>query len=117
MPPTAPLEPPGPYAEPRQVADIDSCGFYHAMSLPGIGEVLGEVDLRGGVADYLGHVDLTGRDVLEVGTADGFLCFEMEKRGARVTACDLSPADDWDLVPYAGAPHPTFPEERRQRIV
>jgi hypothetical protein len=89
------------YATPRVVTDVGQCHFYHTMDIPGHGLVPGEWDLRGGVDDYLGHADLRGKRVLEVGTASGFLCFEMERRGADVVAYDLSDRQEWDMVPYA----------------
>jgi hypothetical protein len=91
-----------PYASPRVVTDLADCIFYHSMDLPGHGTVHGLVDLRGGVDEYLGGVDLHGKRVLEMGTADGFLCFEMERRGADVVAYDLSEAQHWDFVPASG---------------
>ncbi len=90
------------YASPRQIADISECYFYHTIELPGYGLMVGEWDLREGVDAYLGNVHLAGKRVLEVGTANGFLCFEMERRGADVVAYDLSAEDDWDIVPYGG---------------
>jgi SAM-dependent methyltransferase len=89
------------YAQPRTVADPESCIFYHTIDIPGYGTMKGEWDLRRGVDRYLGKVDLTGKRVLEMGTANGFLCFEMERRGADVVAVDLSEEQSWDLVPFA----------------
>jgi len=91
-----------PYAPPRQVDSPAECVFYHTIDLPGFGLMPGEWDLRPGVDDYLGRVDLRGQRVLELGAANGFLTFEMEKRGAEVVAVDLCEAHDWDLVPYGG---------------
>lgn len=93
----------GPYARPRLVTDLADCAFYHSMDLPGHGTVEGLFDLRGGVDEYLGGVEVRGKRVLELGTADGFLCFEMERRGAEVVAYDLSEAHRWDFVPAAGS--------------
>jgi hypothetical protein len=92
-----------PYASPHHVSDPRDCYFYHTMELPGHGLVKGEWDLRDGVAEYLGSVDLAGKRVLEIGTASGFLCFAMEKRGAEVVAHDLSPEQSADIVPFARA--------------
>jgi hypothetical protein len=39
-----------------------------------------------------------------MGTASGYLCFEMEKRGADVVAFDLEPGGRIDLVPLAAHP-------------
>lgn len=90
------------FAAPRLVESLEDCCFYHTVDLPGLGTVVGPWDLRGGVDDYLGHVDLRGKTVLEPGPASGFLTFEMERRGAAVTAYDLSEDQEWDIIPYAG---------------
>ena len=95
---------PGLYAEPREVNGLDECWFYHTVDVPGVGTVPGEWDLRAGVDDYLGRVPLAGKRVLELGTASGFLCFEMEKRGADVVAFDLAPGSPPDLIPLAAHP-------------
>jgi Methyltransferase domain len=91
-----------PYASPIGVSSIDECYYYHTMDVPGHGVVRGEWDLRRGVDAYLGNEPLAGKRVLEVGTASGFLCFEMERRGAEVVAYDLGPGDLWDVVPFGG---------------
>ena len=96
---------PSPYAEPRLVSNLEDCLFYHTMDLPGVGVVEGPWDLREGVAKYLGGVDFGGKRALDVGTASGFLCFEMERRGAEVVAYDLNEScDGWDIVPFGGRP-------------
>src|SRR5947209_7407317 len=105
----------GVFAPAREVTDLGQCVFYHTMEIPGYGLVNGAWDLRGSVGAYLGGVDLHGRRVLEMGTASGFLCFEMEKRGAEVVAYDLSEKQDWDLVPFAGREMPP-PFERKAMI-
>lgn len=91
-----------PYAPPRLVEDLRDCLFYHTVDLPGFGTIEGLFDLRPGVDEYLGGVELRGKRVLELGTADGFLCFHMERQGARVVAYDLSEGHPWDFVPFAG---------------
>ncbi len=90
------------YAAPTYVEDVADCWFYHTIDLPGLGTVAADWDLRGGVDDYLGHVPLAGKRVLELGTASGFLAFEMEKRGAEVVAFDLAPGLAPDVLPLAG---------------
>ena len=75
------------------------CLFYQAIELPGIGLIDGSWDHRETADDYLGHVDFSGRRVLDVGPANGFFSFEMERRGGEVTALDLGPEGDWDTVP------------------
>lgn len=85
----------------RVVNSIEECEFYHYMDLPNDGEVKGKWDLRSGVDEYLGNVNFKNKKVLEFGTCSGFLCFEMEKRGAEVIAFDISEKVEWDMVPYA----------------
>jgi len=102
-----------PYAAARTVTDPNDCIFYHTMDLPGVGVVEGPWDLRAGAEDYLGRVAFPGKRALDVGTASGFLCWEMERRGAEVVAYDLSEqSQSWDLVPFGGSPDPTFAAER-----
>lgn len=91
----------GVYEEPREITDIRECDFYHTMDIPGHGQVQGEWDLRGKEYAYLGKIDFSKKRVLEIGTADGFLCFHMERMGADVVAFDLSEKQAWDMVPFA----------------
>ncbi len=91
----------GPYARRADVPALADCYFYHTMDLAQHGLVAGEWDLRGRIHAYLGHEPVAGKRVLEVGTASGFVCFEMERDGAEVVAYDLSSATPWDVVPYA----------------
>jgi hypothetical protein len=78
----------------------EDCLFYQAIELPGIGLVNGSWDHRQTASDYLGLADFMGRRVVDVGPANGFFSFEMERRGADVTALDLGPEGDWDAVPH-----------------
>jgi hypothetical protein len=82
------IDSPG-FQPPRLIENLGDCSFYHAMDLPGYGFQAGHWDLRKDVDNYLGKQDFRGKSVIDVGTASGFLCFEMEKRGADVTAFDL----------------------------
>jgi 2-polyprenyl-3-methyl-5-hydroxy-6-metoxy-1,4-benzoquinol methylase len=88
------------YAEPRHVADAGECRFYHRMELPGLGITPGDWDLRGRADDYLGQVELAGKRVLDVGTASGFLTFEMERRGADVVSFDAASAGLIQMMPF-----------------
>jgi SAM-dependent methyltransferase len=72
------------------------------MDLPGIGVIRGTFDFRDTAACYLGNVDFQGKRVLEIGPATGFFTYYMEAQGAEVVSVDLSPDDEWDVVPYAG---------------
>jgi len=89
------------YSKPRVIRDINQCYFYHTIDLPGHGTVEGNWDIRAGINDYLGGIDFKGKRVPDVGTANGMLCFEMERQGAEVVAFDLSKDYEWDLVPFA----------------
>jgi hypothetical protein len=88
------------YASPPAVVPrLQECLFYQAIDIPGHGVQPGIWDLRPGIDQYLGDVDYRGRRVLEVGTANGFVCFEMERRGADVVAFDLAEDLTYDAPP------------------
>ncbi len=89
------------YAEPpRNPPLLRDCDFYHTIQLPGYGLQRGQWDLRAGVDAYLGGIDFRGKRALEIGTASGFVCFEMERRGADVVAFDLAEALTYDAPPF-----------------
>jgi hypothetical protein len=90
------------YARPREVTSPSECWFYHTMELDGFGVIAGQWDLRAGPDDYLGNVEFAGKRVLEIGTASGFLCFQMERHGAEVVAFDIAEGQMWDFVPMHG---------------
>jgi hypothetical protein len=69
------------------------------MELPGLGPQQGSWDLRAGLDDYVGGLDYGGLRVFEVGTADGYICFELESRGADVVALDLPEGALYDARP------------------
>ncbi len=100
---------PRPLASPRHVTDRSLCAFYHSMDLPS-GPVEGHWDLRGRIVDYIGGVDVAGRSVVDVGTASGFLSFEMERLGASVVSFDAESADNVAFVPIHDQPQVTQPE-------
>jgi SAM-dependent methyltransferase len=88
------------FARPEMVAGHEG-PFYHAMHVPGRGDVAGDWDLRGDLGTYLGRVDYRDAVVLDIGASDGFLAFEIEKRGATVVTVDL-PRNAWpDLFPLS----------------
>ena len=70
------------------------------MDLPGLKEVGIGWDLRETINEYLGGFDFRGKRALDVGTASGFLSFEMEKRGAEVVSFDMATSAQWQLVPF-----------------
>jgi SAM-dependent methyltransferase len=88
-------------APPRYVDALSNCFFYHTMDLPGLGEVKGHWDLRGRFDDYVGHTEVSGKRVLDVGTATGFLSFEAEARGAAaVVSFDMAEPRQLTLLPF-----------------
>ena len=93
------------YVPPWEVNDLKECSFYHVMDLPSIGTVGNTWDLRKTIHDYLGRFDFKGQRVLDVGSASGYLTFEMERRGASVVSFDIEAGSEWNCVPYAS---PTF---------
>jgi tRNA (mo5U34)-methyltransferase len=70
--------------------------WYHSIEVePGV-VTPGWFDLRP-VVDRLPWPDMRGRRCLDIGTYDGFLAFEMERRGAsEVVAVDIADPDEWD---------------------
>ncbi len=89
------------YAEPRHVEGVSDCFFYHTMTLPGLGEVRGQWDLRDRFDDYIGGVELDGKSVIDIGTATGFLSFEAEKRQAiRVLSFDIGDSRHQHFLPF-----------------
>ena len=76
----------------KQIADLDSLGWYHTIELPGGRALRGlqSVDLlRKRLSRFPIGGDLRGMRVLDVGAWDGWFSFEMERRGAQVVALDL----------------------------
>lgn len=76
--------------------EIGATLWYHTMELaPGV-VTPGWFDLRG-VVDRLPWPDVSGKRCLDIGTYDGFIAFELERRGAaEVVAIDIPDHNDWD---------------------
>jgi tRNA (mo5U34)-methyltransferase len=80
--------------------------WYHTIELPGGVVTPGWFDLRS-VVDKLPWPDVRGKRCLDVGTYDGFLAFELERRGAaEVVALDIPNHEDWDWPPDVRAKGP-----------
>jgi SAM-dependent methyltransferase len=88
------------FARAPESLTLADCDFYHVMDLPGVGLTTGQWDLRAGVNAYLGGFDFSGKRVLEIGPASGFLTFEMERRGAEVVSVEVTDEPGWDFVPF-----------------
>jgi SAM-dependent methyltransferase len=90
---------------PEEAPTLEECGFYHSIELPGLGLQHGQWDLRPGIDEYLGKTDFRGLRVLEIGPANGFVTFELERRGATVVAVDLPETAVYDPRPSAVPAH------------
>lgn len=104
------------YATDPGPVKLEDCYFYHTMEVPGAGLRRGAWDLRSNLHSYLGKLDFSGKRVLEMGTADGAICYHLEKLGAEVVAYDLGPQTPWDLVPYADLDNETYDAECRDCV-
>lgn len=71
--------------------------WYHTIQLPHGIVTPGAYDHRPLVPHYGIPADLEGKRVLDVATNDGFWAFELERRGAKVTALDIDTTDELDL--------------------
>ncbi|MFQ5823491.1 MAG: class I SAM-dependent methyltransferase [bacterium] len=72
--------------------------WYHVLDLGNQIVTDGDYDIRPLLPYYGIPEDLQGKTVLDVGRGSGFFSFEFERRGADVTATDLSSFFDWDFV-------------------
>lgn len=82
----AAFAPPDAQAIARRVLELE---WYHALELPHGIVTPGRADHRRQKHRYGLPEDMTGMRALDVATFDGFWAFEMERRGADVTAVDI----------------------------
>jgi tRNA (mo5U34)-methyltransferase len=82
--------------------------WYHSIEVaPGV-VTPGVFDLRS-IVDRLPWPDVGGKRCLDVGTYDGFLAFELERRGAsEVVASDIADHEQWDWPPHLRKRGPEF---------
>jgi tRNA (mo5U34)-methyltransferase len=78
---------------------ISKVTWYHTIDLPGGVVTPGEFDHRPLVPHYGLPDDLSGRRALDVATNNGFWAFELEKRGADVSAVDVGSVAGLDFPP------------------
>ncbi len=76
---------------------IASISWYHTLELPGGIVTPGQFDHRPVLPRYGLPADMAGKRSLDVATFDGFWAFEMERRGADVTAIDLDDLRELDF--------------------
>ncbi len=77
--------------------EVSAHPWYHTIELPGGIVTNGVYDHRPLLAVCGLPDDLRGKTALDVGSADGFWSFELERRGAAVTAVDIETTADVDL--------------------
>lgn len=68
---------------------LDSFSFYHTIELPNGTFCCGEWDHRDVIQCYGIPESLHSQTAIDVGCRDGFFTFELERRGAKVTALDI----------------------------
>src|SRR5579862_1291456 len=78
----------------KQLHELARLGWYHSMELPD-GRVIPGFQtldvLRNRIAQFPLPADLHGKRALDIGSWDGWFSFELERRGAQVTAVDSTP--------------------------
>lgn len=90
------------YEHPWPMPARSECFFYHTMAYPNGDSVQGGwtmPDFQG----YIGGYDVSGKTVLDVGAASGYLSFAAEKEGAIVTALDAATTKEFRHFPFASA--------------
>lgn len=78
-------------------ARVREISWYHTIELPDGRRTPGQFDHRELLPHYGLPADLSGKRALDIATFDGYWAFEMEKRGAEVTAIDLDDPHEWDF--------------------
>ncbi len=93
--------------------EVRGVAWYHSIELPGGIVTPGIQDTRGTLRHVPLPERLDGLRCLDVGTADGFWAFEMERRGAaEVVGIDVERAEDLD---WPGIPDPAALAYQRRR--
>jgi tRNA (mo5U34)-methyltransferase len=82
--------------DPAEADEIASVIWYHTIELPNAVVTPGEYDHRTLVPHYGLPDDLTGQRALDIGTNNGFWAFELERRGAAVSAVDVDMISELD---------------------
>ena len=100
------------YIKPEREIKIEDCEFYHTVK---VGNMIidGDWDLTACIDDYLSNFNFNGKRVIDIGSASGYLSFEMEKRGADVVSFDMPDGSYWDHLIYPGYNKPAAHESDR----
>lgn len=91
-----------PYGE----IDLNDAIWYHTFDFNrNVEGIVPHYDLNTCIDKFLLPEDGKGKTFLDIGTANGFFSFEMERRGADVISFDLGLENDTDKIPYPGSPN------------
>ena len=93
------------YTKPKKNIKKEDCKFYHTIKV-GDYIVNGAWDLTDCIDDYLSNFDFKNKRVIDIGTASGYLSFEMENRGADVVSFDMPDGSYWDHLIKRGYEKP-----------
>jgi len=93
------------FIKPKKEIKKENCNFYHTIEVDG-SLINGGWDLRHSIDNYLSNFDFEGKRVIDIGSASGYLSFEMEKRGANVVSFDMPDGSYWDHLIYPGYEKP-----------
>lgn len=84
---------------------MNECYWYHYFEFhKKTNDVVWDYNLENMLDKFLLPENMKGRTFLDIGTANGFFSFEMEKRGAEVVSFDLGLDDQPDQIPYSFSP-------------
>ncbi len=86
-------------SRPEALQQVATLPWYHSIDLGDSVVTNGQYDHRPYLSHYGLPVDLHGKTVLDIGAASGFFSFELERRGAQVTATELTQWQDHDFAP------------------
>ena len=90
------------YEEPWHDALQKRSYWYHSMQFPDGESVKGSWTIED-FGRYVGGYDVSGKTVLDVGTASGYLAFHAEKAGATVTGLDAASMHEFRHFPFASS--------------
>ncbi len=93
---------------------VQSLSWYHTIDLGNDIVTPGYYDHRPYLPFYGLPENLSGKNALDIGAASGFFSFELERRGARVTATDLP---EWMMHDFGPMYQPDQTPEQAQRYL
>jgi len=89
------------FEAPWSIPNSDDCYFYHTMEFPDGETFTGDWTIPD-FSKYIGNYNVSGKTILDIGTATGYLAFNAEKAGAKeVTGFDIKSSKEIRLIPFA----------------